>query len=93
MTGSHAQRAGFAKVIYRHSHVGINSEEVTTPELLQKAGYTTGIVGKWHLGEWDKFNPTNHGFDYFYGFMDTGKKKYAIFENKQIVEKIRATMI
>ena len=46
MTGSDANRAGYNKVIYKHSHVGINSEEITTPELLKKAGYTTGIVGK-----------------------------------------------
>lgn len=88
MTGSLAQRAGYDKVIYRHSHVGINHDEVTVAELLKKAGYTTGIVGKWHLGEWEKFNPVNHGFDYFYGFMDTGKKDLALFENKTIVEKL-----
>ena len=86
MTGSHAHRAGFSKVIYRHSHVGINPDEITTAELLKKAGYTTGIIGKWHLGEWDKFNPVNHGFDYFYGFMDAGQKKFAIYENDKIAE-------
>lgn len=91
MTGSLAQRTGYDKVIYRHSHVGINSEEITVAELLKKAGYTTGIVGKWHLGEWDKFNPVNHGFDYFYGFMDTGKKDLALFENKNIVEKLSSS--
>ena len=88
MTGSNANRAGFAKVIYRHSHVGINSDEITTAELLQKGGYTTGIVGKWHLGEWDKFNPVKHGFDYFYGFMDTGNKKFALYENDKVSEML-----
>ena len=91
MTGSNANRAGYNKVIYRHSHVGINSEEITTPELLQKAGYTTGIIGKWHLGEWDKFNPVKHGFDYFFGFMDAGNKKYALYENEKILENIRGS--
>lgn len=88
MTGSHASRAGYNKVIYKHSFVGINSEEVTTPELLKKGGYQTGIVGKWHLGEWEKFNPIKHGFDYFYGFMDAGNKKYAIYENEKLIEEI-----
>ena len=91
MTGSHASRAGYDKVIYRHSHVGINSEEITTPELLKEGGYTTGIVGKWHLGEWDKFNPTNHGFDFFYGFMDSGNKKFALYRNKEIDEVIKGS--
>ncbi|MCM8531131.1 MAG: sulfatase-like hydrolase/transferase [Lentisphaeraceae bacterium] len=89
MTGSNADRAGYSKVIYRKSFVGINSDEITTPELLQKAGYKTGLVGKWHLGEWDKFNPVKHGFDYFYGFMDVGtsKKSFVIYENEKVVEK------
>lgn len=87
MTGSDANRAGYNKVIYRDSHVGINSEEVTTPELLKQAGYKTGMVGKWHLGPWDKFNPTLHGFDYFYGFVNTSyDKKLALYENQTVSE-------
>jgi arylsulfatase A-like enzyme len=87
MTGCRAQRAGYAKVIYRHSLVGINEKEITTPELLKTAGYATGMVGKWHLGEFDQFNPTRHGFDFFYGFMSYDDKRTAIYRNKEIVEK------
>lgn len=92
MTGSHADRAGYSKVIYRHSKIGINKEEITVAELLKKAGYTTGIVGKWHLGEWQKFNPVNHGFDSFYGFMDYAglkppERKTGIWRNKKLVEE------
>ncbi|MCM8537178.1 MAG: sulfatase-like hydrolase/transferase [Lentisphaeraceae bacterium] len=91
MTGSNANRAGYGKVIYRHSHVGINPDEITVAELLQQGGYKTGIVGKWHLGEWQKFNPTKHGFDYFYGFMDTGSKKFALYENDKVAEMIQGS--
>lgn len=91
MTGSVAHRAGYSKVIYRHSHVGINPDEITTPEILQKAGYTTGIVGKWHLGEWQKFNPVKHGFDYFFGFMGTENKKSVIYENETVFEMIKGS--
>jgi arylsulfatase A-like enzyme len=88
MTGSHAHRAGYSKVIYRSSEIGINAAEITVAEQLKAAGYATGIVGKWHLGEWEKFNPVHHGFDFFYGFMVyASPKSMAIFRNEEIVEK------
>ena len=38
------------------------------PQALKDAGYTTLMVGKWHLGHADKkYWPQNCGFDYFYG--------------------------
>ncbi len=46
---------------------GLSPWEVTLPELLSKAGYATGMVGKWHLGDRDYFHPMRHGFDSFYG--------------------------
>ena len=36
-------------------------------ELLKESGYTTAIIGKWHLGHLPEHLPTKHGFDYFYG--------------------------
>lgn len=67
MTGCYAHRVGTTKVIYPRDRIGINPEEITVPELLKTAGYTCGIVGKWHLGDWEPFHPQNHGFDYFKG--------------------------
>ena len=67
MTGSYAHRAGCTKVIYPRDRIGIHPDEITTPELLKQAGYTCGLVGKWHLGDWEPFHPLNHGFDYFKG--------------------------
>ncbi len=90
MTGCHAQRVGVDNVVYRRERVGLNADEITVPELLKTAGYATGIVGKWHLGEWEDFNPVNHGFDSFFGFMECDDKKTtAIYRNREIVEKIK----
>ena len=47
---------------------GLDPDLPTWPELLQAAGYKTGFVGKWHLGNLDKFLPTRNGYDLFYGF-------------------------
>jgi arylsulfatase A-like enzyme len=91
MTGCHAQRVDMGKVIYRRDRSGLNSDEITVAELLKEAGYATGMVGKWHLGEWDAFNPVRHGFDSFYGFMEYGGDKGAdrrtgIYRNEERVE-------
>lgn len=80
MTGCYAHRVGTTKVIYPRDRMGIHPDERTTPELLKEAGFTCGLVGKWHLGDWEPFHPLNHGFDYFKGAWhvaaaDTGDAK------------------
>ena len=54
------------------AELGLDPKTVTWPELLQEAGYQTGLVGKWHLGVPDRFHPTKTGFDYFMGFRTGG---------------------
>tara|TARA_R110002049_G_scaffold4601_5_gene32768 strand:+ start:1071011 stop:1072384 length:1374 start_codon:yes stop_codon:yes gene_type:complete len=47
---------------------GIRQGEQTYVSLLQDAGYSTALVGKWHLGHGsEQFWPTRHGFDSFFG--------------------------
>jgi arylsulfatase A-like enzyme len=52
--------------------IGFPPREVTIAETLQDAGYTTGLIGKWHQGGTAKYHPFRHGFDEFYGFMHEG---------------------
>jgi len=47
--------------------LGLPPSDTELPVLLKKAGYATGILGKWHLGYEPKFLPRKHGFDYFFG--------------------------
>jgi len=42
----------------------LGASEITLPELLKQKGYSTGMVGKWHLGDQDSVAPWNQGFDY-----------------------------
>ena len=42
---------------------GLPATEKTLATLLKAKGYTTGITGKWHLGD-EEYNPLNHGFNY-----------------------------
>ena len=53
---------------------GLDSEALTWPELLDAAGYATGLVGKWHLGLADEHHPTRHGYRHFTGFRGGGTK-------------------
>ncbi|MCD7873351.1 MAG: sulfatase-like hydrolase/transferase, partial [Clostridiales bacterium] len=46
---------------------GMLGDEITVAETFQAAGYSTGLFGKWHLGDYGEYLPTNQGFDYFYG--------------------------
>ena len=46
---------------------GMMGDEITIAEVFQQAGYATGAFGKWHLGDYGEYLPTNQGFDYFYG--------------------------
>lgn len=52
--------------------IGLPVSEVTIAETLQEAGYTTGLIGKWHQGGTAAFHPFRHGFDEFFGFMHEG---------------------
>lgn len=48
---------------------GIHPEEKTIGERLQKAGYRTALIGKWHQGELPAYHPNRQGFDDFYGHL------------------------
>lgn len=49
--------------------IGLSLDEVTLPARLKDAGYVTGMVGKWHLGNASQFHPQQRGFDEFFGFL------------------------
>ncbi|OBQ52791.1 arylsulfatase [Tamlana sp. s12] len=67
ITGQTIYRTGMSKVGLPGSDVGLRKEDATIAELLKPHGYATGQFGKNHLGDLDKFLPTNHGFDEFFG--------------------------
>jgi arylsulfatase A-like enzyme len=50
--------------------------EVSIAEVLKKAGYANGVVGKWDGGRARRFLPLQRGFDFYYGFANTGIDYY-----------------
>jgi arylsulfatase A-like enzyme len=82
-----ASRAGFmtgryqARFGYEFNPTGAHNEdpdaglpvtERTLGDQLGAAGYTTALIGKWHLGGTAKYHPQRRGFDTFYGFLHEG---------------------
>jgi arylsulfatase A len=66
--GMYGLPSGTAPKVFRdNASAGLPLEEITIAELLRSAGYRTGMIGKWHLGQLPQYLPMNHGFDYWWG--------------------------
>lgn len=70
LTGRHPIRSGTTKVVWGILY-GLTQWEVTMAELMADQGYTTGMFGKWHLGDVEGRFPTDQGFDEWYGIANT----------------------
>jgi arylsulfatase A-like enzyme len=69
ITGQHPFRLGLLTVGLPGSPLGLQPEDPTIADLLKEQGYVTGQFGKNHLGDLNKFLPTVHGFDEFFGSL------------------------
>ncbi|MFV9552455.1 sulfatase family protein [Algibacter sp. PT7-4] len=94
LTGSYAFRNN-AEILEGDAPLIINPNMGTLPKMLQKAGYKTGVVGKWHLGlgkgkiNWNEkipLGPEEVGFDYSFLIPATGDRVPCVFlENQKVV--------
>ncbi|AGA80692.1 sulfatase-like hydrolase/transferase [Echinicola vietnamensis] len=87
ITGQYASELGIPDFIPQPGHklyqpgraTGLDPANITFAEVLRDNGYRTGLIGKWHLGDWTesgmdkKFHPTNHGYGYFMGLTGGGE--------------------
>src|SRR5438105_10756823 len=71
LTGRYQQRFGheFNPGGNRPEDFGLPLDQMTIANMLKSAGYVTGIVGKWHEGTMQGYNPLDRGFDEFFGFL------------------------
>jgi arylsulfatase A-like enzyme len=61
MTGRHEFRSGVTHTIFERERMSLKA--TTIAQVLKSAGYTTGIFGKWHLGDEAAYQPNRRGFD------------------------------
>ena len=94
LTGLYPIRTGIEANV-SGSQTGLTKEFPSIASKLKDNGYTTALVGKWHLGFKKKRSwPNTNGFDYFFGFSDWSIDYYShktyydcgIYENDQLVE-------
>jgi arylsulfatase A-like enzyme len=69
ITGQIPLRTGMTTVGQAGADVGIPDQAITIATVLKSMGYTTGQFGKNHLGDKNKYLPTVHGFDEFFGYL------------------------
>lgn len=68
LTGRYPQRSGIEAALPFGPDHGLPRQR-TLPAALREAGYATAVVGKWHLGEVERFFPKHFGFDEFRGLL------------------------
>ena len=100
LTGRLAPRAGLPNLVFPtrnvrddvvhallnpHGNVRLPAEEITLADLLKAAGYATGMVGKWHLGDRSPSLPNDMGFDSYFGaHYSNDMEPFALFANRDI---------
>jgi arylsulfatase A-like enzyme len=81
--------------------LGLDVREVTIGDMLRKAGYATGCVGKWDMGQARRFLPLQRGFDFFYGHGNNGIDYYtherygvaSLFRGNERTEEDKGTYV
>lgn len=56
--------------------LGLDPKEVTIGDMLRSAGYVNAVVGKWDMGQAQRYLPLQRGFDVFYGHGNNGVDYY-----------------
>ncbi len=90
LTGKYQQKFGYEEnnvpgymgnSSLKGDEMGLPLNEITIGDHMKNLGYKTAIIGKWHLGNADKYHPTKRGFDFFYGFRGGARSYYEFNEN------------
>ena len=97
MTGRYPQKSGLIGVVWPEGHplnTGLKLLDVTTympedeillPEIMKATGYSTSMIGKWHIGEAEPAKPHNRGFEEFFGaYFSNDMPGFTIWDNEKV---------
>lgn len=84
-------KLGLLDLATRRASLGLHEAEITVAEALRAGGYRTGMVGKWHLGDFShdaRFNPLRHGFDSYLGVpYSNDMRPFPLYRDEEVVEE------
>lgn len=70
LTGRYQERFGYEfNPVGRDREGGVDASEIMAPALMKQAGYRTGMIGKWHLGQSPGYHPLDRGFEEYFGIL------------------------
>lgn len=69
LTGCHAVRVNVLGALPPNASRGLAPEEDTIADVLKPRGYTSAVIGKWHLGDHPRYLPQQQGFDEYFGLL------------------------
>jgi len=90
MAGNLSAKLGALDIATEAAPGGLHQHEITIAEALKARDYRTGMVGKWHLGDYSgnaEYNPVRHGFDFYFGVPHSNDMHpFPLYRDEQEVE-------
>ena len=90
LTGAYPSRLGWTQGVVGYlisTKQGLNPKALTMAEVFKTEGYTTGLIGKWHLGDSEPLRPHRQGFDSTYYINKSNNQSKTIWRGDEAVEK------
>lgn len=99
LTGRYQQRFGFEHNMsgpptkgFTKTDMGLDPKENTIADEMKANGYRTLAIGKWHLGDEQKHDPLQRGFDEFYGFVGGHRSFFPYKKVPKKAEELRSNL-
>lgn len=89
LTGAYPARVGWRGGVVGYGVKAVNGlapEALTIAEVFKSAGYSTGLFGKWHLGDAPSMLPMNQGFDSAYYITKSNNQTKQLFRGSELIQ-------